>query len=314
MFTKKCYRSIRIVFEIREKGIFTAIAEECALFLENLKKFLKVFFRFSEKTIYEAGTKTSQGGNMTVQAVRASWTNLTQLLSKSAGVSSSTGTGSTAGQTGSPDSYSGSNGTSGLSLKSGNYLVTNLNVQYQSADGDSVSLSSQSVEIQKAALSASGDNSQADWNKVADYLKQELSSLKSEIVNKLFGGKEQSTASAAPTASNSTSSADGIAGLPDYWSSENTSQRIVDFATSFLGAFKGSGSEFLSTIKDAIDKGFSEAEGVTGKLPDAVTGLVNKTHELVMQKLDAWAQQQDITVADSGTDASTTSNSQATAA
>ena len=251
---------------------------------------------------------------MTVQAVRASWTNLTQLLSKSAGVSSSTGTGSTAGQTGSPDSYSGSNGTSGLSLKSGNYLVTNLNVQYQSADGDSVSLSSQSVEIQKAALSASGDNSQADWNKVADYLKQELSSLKSEIVNKLFGGKEQSTASAAPTASNSTSSADGIAGLPDYWSSENTSQRIVDFATSFLGAFKGSGSEFLSTIKDAIDKGFSEAEGVTGKLPDAVTGLVNKTHELVMQKLDAWAQQQGITVADSGTDASTTSNSQATAA
>jgi hypothetical protein len=302
------------VLEIHKECIFWGYFGDFALFLENLKKFLKVFFRFSEKTIYEVDTKTSQGGNMTVQAVSGSWMNLTQLLSQSTGVAGSTGTGNTPSQSTTPYSYSDSNGTSGLSLESDNYLVSNLNVQYQSADGDSVSLSSQSVEIQKAALSASGNNSQADWNKVVDYLKQEFSSLKSEIVNKLFGGKDQSSAGAAPATSTSTSSADGIPGLPDYWSSENTSQRIVDFATSFLGAFKGSGSQFLSTIKDAIDKGFSEAEGITGKLPDAVSGLVNKTHDLVMQKLDAWAQQQGITVADSSADTSTTSSSQAAAA
>ena len=91
-----------------------------------------------------------------------------------------------------------------------------------------------------------------------------------------------------------------IPGLPDYWNAENTSQRIVDFATSFLSAFKGSGQDFLNTIKNAIDEGFSQAKGILGdNAPDPISKLTNKTYALVMDKLDAWAKAQGITTDDS---------------
>jgi hypothetical protein len=80
-----------------------------------------------------------------------------------------------------------------------------------------------------------------------------------------------------------------IPGLPEYWNAENTSQRIVDFALSFAGMFKGTDDEFVSMIKDAIEKGFSQAKDILGDLPDPVGKLVEKTHALVMDKIDKWA-------------------------
>jgi hypothetical protein len=82
--------------------------------------------------------------------------------------------------------------------------------------------------------------------------------------------------------------------VPEYWNAENTSQRIVDFAVQFLGAFEGTGGEFLDVIKGAIDEGFKQARDLLGELPDQVGALVNDTHELVMQKLDTWAESQGI--------------------
>jgi hypothetical protein len=201
-------------------------------------------------------------------------------------------------------SYSTNNGISNLSLTSEQYSLTDTVMQYQNKDGDSVTLSTESLEYQKTMLTANGSNSSQDWQKIVDYLKQQYSSLKDEIMQNFFKSQGVDVKDNSTTDGTSqTSSNDGIQGLPAYWNAENTSQRIVDFATSFLSMFKGSGQDFLSMIKDAIEKGFSEAENTTGKQPDAVSNLVNNTHDLVMQKLDAWAQQQGITT---GADQSTT--------
>jgi hypothetical protein len=128
-----------------------------------------------------------------------------------------------------------------------------------------------------------------------DFLKEQYVSLKAEIIKGFMksNGMEVTDEKSAENASQ-TSSTDEIQGLPEYWNAENTSQRIVDFATSFYSMFKGSGEDFLAMIKDAIGQGFSQAKDITGDLPDAVSKLVNNTHDLAMKKLDAWAQEQGI--------------------
>ncbi|HON12136.1 MAG TPA: DUF5610 domain-containing protein, partial [Chitinispirillaceae bacterium] len=88
--------------------------------------------------------------------------------------------------------------------------------------------------------------------------------------------------------------------VPEYWNAENTSQRIVDFATSFFDSFKGAGIDFLNTIKAAIEKGFSEARGMLGAVPKSVSDLTDRTYELVMEKLDKWAVEKGILTTENG--------------
>ena len=79
--------------------------------------------------------------------------------------------------------------------------------------------------------------------------------------------------------------------MPEFWNAENTSQRIVNFATAFYGIHgEGSLDDFVNSIKDAVKAGFGEAKEELGELPGAVKGLINKTYDLVMQKIDAWRQ------------------------
>ena len=67
-----------------------------------------------------------------------------------------------------------------------------------------------------------------------------------------------------------------------YFGVAQTSERIVDFA---IGAF-GNDPSRLQQMKDAIDKGFREAqETFGGALPE----ISQKTYETIMEKLDAFA-------------------------
>ncbi len=77
-----------------------------------------------------------------------------------------------------------------------------------------------------------------------------------------------------------------VADVPEYWNAENTSQRIVDFATSFASVFEGGSEEFYEKIKEAIDNGYKQARDTLGNLPGASAQLFNDTYELTMEKLD----------------------------
>ncbi len=71
-----------------------------------------------------------------------------------------------------------------------------------------------------------------------------------------------------------------------YFGVEQTSDRIVDFA---INAF-GNDPTKLQQMKDAIEKGFSEAQqAFGGTLPE----ISQKTHDAIMEKLDAFALQSD---------------------
>jgi hypothetical protein len=172
-------------------------------------------------------------------------------------------------------------------LLSGHYSASALTIDYTNADGDAVSLSLSSVDYQKAVLTAAADGSDESWKKIIDDIKDEYVRMKGAIVDEVFGaGGEKTSESADPRAFDETKE---IPGLPEYWSAENTATRIADFALSFAAMFEGGDDEFVGMIKDAIDKGFSQAKDLLGKMPGEVTKLTEKTHALVMDKIDKWA-------------------------
>ncbi len=68
-----------------------------------------------------------------------------------------------------------------------------------------------------------------------------------------------------------------------YFGVDQTSERIVDFAT----AIAGGDPTRLDAIKEGVERGFNEAkEAFGGWLPD----ISFKTYDAVMEKLDAWAE------------------------
>jgi len=88
------------------------------------------------------------------------------------------------------------------------------------------------------------------------------------------------------------------------FSPEATSQRIVEFAVSFYDAFKSNnpddGSEeqldgFVDLIKGAVEEGFAQAGDILsgiGNTPGRVADDIDRTHELVMQGIDRFAEEQ----------------------
>lgn len=83
---------------------------------------------------------------------------------------------------------------------------------------------------------------------------------------------------------------DEDSGVPDYWNAENTSDRIVDFATSFAGIF-GDDPEFAETMVNAVAEGFKQANAFMGELPGAAGKLNHDTQDLVFAKLDKWLEE-----------------------
>ncbi|BBE31473.1 hypothetical protein OSSY52_16140 [Tepiditoga spiralis] len=64
------------------------------------------------------------------------------------------------------------------------------------------------------------------------------------------------------------------------WSAEGVANRIIEFAKSISGGDKSK----IKLLKDAIEQGFNEAKKELGSLPE----VSQKTHDLVMKKLDEW--------------------------
>jgi hypothetical protein len=73
---------------------------------------------------------------------------------------------------------------------------------------------------------------------------------------------------------------------------EATAGRIFDFATSWYSQWLKGGEEtadsrqaFADYIGAAVEKGFKEAQGILGKLPDEVQASIDRTRELVGGKI-----------------------------
>jgi hypothetical protein len=184
------------------------------------------------------------------------------------------------------------------------YEQETINFDYKNKDGDTVSLNYTKVSAalynKSGAMNSNGQAgssaavlSPEEAQKLRAKLKTELYAYKEALVKSFVeanGGKY--TPVTDPNSAQSDQQVSDLeAKMPDYWSAENTSQRIVDFATSFLSSFKGDSSEFFKTIKSAIETGFKQAKDLLGDLPGATGNLISKTYKLTMDKLAAYEQQ-----------------------
>lgn len=170
-----------------------------------------------------------------------------------------------------------------LSMAAESYRAQSMYLEYSSKDGDKVTLRYESVEYQKLTMAASAEKGSDEWQQIVKDTKDQFMMLQKQLVNSFV----RSTGGAVPE-DQSVGSIEA-APVPEYWNAENTSQRIIDFATSFFSAFDGAGEDFLATIKGAIEEGFSQAREMIGDVPDSVSKLTNDTHDLVMSKLNDWA-------------------------
>jgi len=170
------------------------------------------------------------------------------------------------------------------------YSSEKLFLQYTSKDGDTVSLRYESVEYQKAQFEELMSRDASGHDDITQKIKEEILSVKQLIVERLTNGKSQKVKKGEETQETPKIE------IPEYWNAENTSQRIVDFATSFFSAFEGKGEEFLNMMKSAIDEGFSQAREILGAVPEEVGALTDETYALVMEKIDNWAAEMGISV------------------
>lgn len=76
--------------------------------------------------------------------------------------------------------------------------------------------------------------------------------------------------------------------VPAYWNAENTSDRIVHFATQMAEISGLDLDTFAEQIKKAVGAGFDQAHEATGDLPGAAGKLNRDTRELVFSKLSKW--------------------------
>lgn len=172
------------------------------------------------------------------------------------------------------------------SVSSEYYSSQKYAVEFTSKDGDKVSFSYEAVEYSKTEMAIDAKGSKEDIAKLSSFVKDQLKKMSSEIVKNFLKDAGIETES-----SDDVSVADTAAVVPEYWNAENTSQRVVDFAVSFFDAFKGKGEEFLSKIKAAIEDGFSQAKkAFGGDYSSGVSKLISDTHDLIMKKLDSWAE------------------------
>lgn len=158
-----------------------------------------------------------------------------------------------------------------------------------SKDGDRVSLSMASIEMEKSQQ-AKNANNPLDKNQIPsmDDLKLQVKAQLLDLINQTT--KQNKTDFIDPYNLMYKVDEDAeAADVPEYWNSENTSKRIVDFAMSFRGLFKDmSDEEYIQQVKDAVAEGFKQAKNEIGDLPDASAKLFNVTYQKSMEQLDSY--------------------------
>lgn len=179
-------------------------------------------------------------------------------------------------------------------LNSTRYSSESMELTYSNKDGDTVSLSMEHVELQKTLLSFGNASTPEQWNEIVGKVKDEFLKFQQTIIEKMINSLRSEEQN--PEVSESSEPSEEIEGLPEYWNAENTSQRIVDFATSFYGIAEADGKAYYDMMKSAMQEGFDQAMGMLGERPEAVSNLSNRTFELALKKLDEWAASQGIDI------------------
>ncbi len=178
------------------------------------------------------------------------------------------------------------NTTTGAVFAKESLKVDSLHLSYKNADGDALALSIESVSYNSKTVAASFSDKERE--ELVSLVKDELLVVQKKMIQVLLGTEGHKEVGSSEKAEQLELN------IPEYWNAENTSQRIVDFALSFFELHDGEAGDYFEKIKAGIEEGFRQAKEMLGSVPEAVSNLTESTYDLVMSKLDDWAQQKGI--------------------
>lgn len=150
----------------------------------------------------------------------------------------------------------------------------------------------QQLESQKSLLENMFAKGQKGDAKAMQIFYQEAASAIEGFLKKEFGDDFSLEALREKTS--------GIEGQEDYWSSENTADRIVTFATSYFETFKKQNpklsdeeamDKYMNLISPALEKGMGEAVDILrgfGAYNGHIKDTAEETQRLVFEKLEAF--------------------------
>lgn len=192
-----------------------------------------------------------------------------------------------------------------FSASSSYYSERSVSVSYQKKNGDrfDFSVNEKLLKSEQIDILEKGKGDVSDSDKVFKVAKDEFLEMRKALVKKIMdsiNGKKSEEESIKKDESVKVTKEDGVkdplANLPEYWNAENTSQRIVDFATSFFSLSDSSAEDYYKMMKTAITDGYNSARKDLGELPDAVGKLSQDTYDLAIKKLDDWAKENGVDV------------------
>ncbi len=171
---------------------------------------------------------------------------------------------------------------------------------FKNQDGDQVQISGKLEVATAYDFKLKGNFNKDQISKFMDDLQKSILEGHRKLIGAIMGKSGDALAAWNPinpqdltelqSAGTDESSKD--ADVPEYWNAENTSDRLVAFATSFFGMAGMDGNAYHDRMVRAIEEGFSQAWDMLGNLPGPVGNLINHTHDLTMDKLGKWKEEQ----------------------
>lgn len=179
------------------------------------------------------------------------------------------------------------------------YSSDRVTLSYKNLSGEEFSVEVEHSEIQSVNLDKYSKEDKQKWHEMVKAIHEEFREFQAQSIRNIIAGKGEVSEKPAIAEQVTPEELEAkteelIDRMPEFWRPEAVSDRIVGFATSFFGQTESKGEDFYNLAKSAIEEGFKLAGKDMGKLPGDIENVIEFTREMVMEKLDRWAEEQGI--------------------
>ncbi len=190
----------------------------------------------------------------------------------------------------------------GTNVSAAHYSSDKVTLSYENDKGDKVKLEMEHSQFHSVKMDNYSDADKEKWQSIVKDIREQFEQFKADAISDMLNlGEGESLAKGVNLNIEKMSpeelqirTDELIEKMPEMWRPEAVSDRIVEFATNFFGSTESEGEDFYNLALSSIEEGFKLAGDDLGKLPGDIANVIKQTRELVMEKLERWAEEQGI--------------------